>query len=124
MQGFANRSARGPTGVLVAVAAAFMLLFGMGVTSTQALAQDATPVTQVNRDQVVKLLNARYGEEPVARGLTDSGWMMEVFATDDGDTWTMVLTSPKGVSQVASSGIAWQDVKPPLGRLSNYAVSN
>lgn len=124
MQAFANKSARGPTSALIAVAAALTLLFGVSITSTQALAQDATPVTQVDRDQVVKLLNARYGEEPVARGLTSTGWMMEVFATDDGATWTMVMTSPKGISQVASSGVAWQDVKPPLGRLSNYELSN
>ena len=124
MQAFANRFARGPTGSLATVFAALALVLGISIASPQALAQDATPVTQADRDQVVKLLNARYGEAPVARGLTETGWMMEVFATENGDTWTMVLTSPKGVSQVASSGVAWQDVRPPLGRLSNYAVSD
>ncbi len=91
---------------------------------TPAAAQEPAVSQLAARDQVVKVLGARYGETPVARGLTETGSLVEVFAADDGDTWTIVMTNPQGVSRVASSGVAWTDVRPPIGKLSSYAQTN
>lgn len=91
---------------------------------TPAAAQEPAASQFAARDQVVKVLGARYGEAPVARGLTQTGSLVEVFAAADGDTWTIVMTNPQGVSRVASSGVAWTDVRPPIGKLSSYAQTN
>lgn len=124
MRNLAHDTARTPSPRVVALFAALALTLGASFTATQAAAQQPAVTEHASRDQVVQILGSRYGEAPVARGLTDTGSMMEVFATTDGGTWTMVLTNPQGVSRVASTGIAWQDVRPPIGKLSSYAQSN
>lgn len=122
MRSSANAPARPPTRS-TAIVAALALAFGIGVTTTPASSQQAVS-QQAKREQVVEILGSRYGETPVARGLTDSGAMVEVFAAADGETWTIVMTNPQGVSRIASTGVAWQDVRPPLGRLSSYAITD
>lgn len=124
MKILANGTARTQTNRIVGLFAALVLTLSASFTTTQAVAQQPVVTEQVSREQVVEILGTRYGETPVARGLTETGSMMEVFATADGGTWTIVMTNPQGVSRVASTGVAWQDVRPPIGRLSNYAMSN
>ena len=41
-------------------------------------------------------------------GLESNGRLFEVFATDDGSTWTMVITTPDGASCVVAAGLEWQ----------------
>jgi hypothetical protein len=63
------------------------------------------------RDEVVsKQLERGYGELPIARGLASDGKLLQVFASEDGLSWTVVLTRPDGVSCVAASGRHWQTV--------------
>lgn len=54
-------------------------------------------------------LLARYAESPVSQGLSAKGTLMEVFATKDGSSWTLVETLPTGVSCVRASGELWSD---------------
>ncbi len=43
--------------------------------------------------------------------------MVEIYATDDGATWTMVVTTPEGQSCVVASGEAWAErVQSELGQ--------
>ena len=41
--------------------------------------------------------------------------MIEVFATRDGTTWTMVLTTPNGLSRLIASGESWTLIKEFAG---------
>lgn len=43
---------------------------------------------------MVAKLSQRYGERPVAVGVTDTGQLLEVYATEDGATWTIIVTGP------------------------------
>ena len=64
--------------------------------------------------KLVELLDVRYSEQRVAIGLESNGRLFEVFATDDGSTWTLIITTPDGASCVVGAGIAWQvDVPVP-----------
>jgi hypothetical protein len=63
------------------------------------------------RDEAVsKQLERGYGELPIARGLASDGKLLQVFASEDGLSWTVVLTRPDGVSCIAASGRHWQTV--------------
>lgn len=81
-----------------AVAIALMLVMAPSV-----LAQMACE----SRDKLAELLDGRYSEKPIAAGLEAGGRLMEVFAADDGKTWTVVLTWPGGLSCVIATGIEW-----------------
>ena len=59
-------------------------------------------------DKLAEMLDGQYAERPVAFGLEASGRLFEVFAADDGATWTMVITTPKGASCVVAVGEEWQ----------------
>ncbi len=59
------------------------------------------------RDRVVALLAEEYKEAQVAIGVTNSGGLVEVFAAADGSTWTIVVTSPRGMSCVVTAGEGW-----------------
>ena len=62
------------------------------------------------RDAMLELLHTNYNETAVAIGLASSGGVIEVLASADGRTWTIVLTTPDGTSCVVATGEAWIDV--------------
>jgi hypothetical protein len=61
------------------------------------------------RDQVVKVLNAKYQESQRALGLINEKAMMEVYISSRG-TWTMVVTNDAGISCVLAAGEAWDEL--------------
>jgi hypothetical protein len=61
------------------------------------------------RDQVVKVLNAKYQESQRALGLINEKAMMEVYISPAG-TWTMVVTNEQGMSCVLAAGEAWDEM--------------
>jgi hypothetical protein len=61
------------------------------------------------RDQVVKVLNAKYQENQRALGLINEKAMMEVYISARG-TWTMVVTNEAGISCVLAAGEAWDEM--------------
>ncbi len=69
----------------------------------------ATADHQCNaRDKAVKHLAEKYQENPIAVGVTHFGALVEIFSTVDGSTWSMVITSPLGVSCLLSAGEGWR----------------
>ncbi len=63
------------------------------------------------RDRVLTHLAEKYGEAPVAVGLTSAGGLVEVLTTDDGRTWTIIVTTPQGISCLVAAGEGWRDVE-------------
>jgi len=63
------------------------------------------------RTALLKHLDGKFEEEPVAAGLAANGSMLEVFSSPDGLTWTIVLTQPNGATCVMASGESWVGVK-------------
>jgi hypothetical protein len=61
------------------------------------------------RDQVVKVLSAKYHESQRALGLINEKAMMEVYISSRG-TWTMVVTNEAGISCVLAAGEAWDEL--------------
>jgi hypothetical protein len=62
-----------------------------------------------------KALQGKYGESPVAFGLHANGGLLQIFASHTGDTWTVVMTSPKGISCIVAGGKSWYVLPLALG---------
>ncbi len=65
------------------------------------------------RTDIVKQLDAEYGEKTAALGLGNGGVIVEVFTNRDGSTWTIIVTRPNGQSCVVAAGESWTDVEKP-----------
>ncbi|GLQ07712.1 hypothetical protein [Sneathiella chinensis] len=89
-------------GLSVLVLAAAMVSFQV----TDAFAQNAC----FERGALVKHLGLKFSEVPVAAGLAANGSVLEVFTSEDGVTWTIVLTQPNGATCVMASGQAWMGI--------------
>ena len=108
---------RGPTRlaqVLRGFAAAIVMASFFVVDPT--VAQTVMP-----HDQLETLLDRRFGERPIARGLAQNGRLIEVFASADRATWTIVITTPQGLSRIGSAGSHWSDLTPGVGQYSSLA---
>jgi hypothetical protein len=93
--------------VLGATGLALALLLG----AHAALAQGAPPTACASHETMSAQLAQRFAEVPVALGLTGGGRMVvQLFASADGATWTVVLTSPDGKSCIAAAGRDWQSL--------------
>lgn len=85
------------------------LLLGtvFAIFSTTAFAQ-----SQCNdRDSVIALLAKKYKEAPVALGVTNTGGLVEVLSTGNGDTWTIIVTTPQGLSCLVAAGEGWHAIE-------------
>lgn len=61
------------------------------------------------RADLVQHLASNFHEQPAAAGLADNGSLLEVFASKDGETWTVVLSLPNGTACLVATGQQWQE---------------
>ena len=71
-------------------------------------------VFSMDREAVAKELIEKHREETVGMGLADNGGVLELFTSEGGATWTVLLTMPNGSSFVVGTGKAWaaKDIAP------------
>lgn len=89
---------------LPAIMPAFVLAAGAALVPHQAAA-----ATCMSHKALVSYLTERFEESPRAIGLVASRNVMEVFASDKG-TWTIVMTSTRGVACIVAAGDTWEDI--------------
>ena len=69
-----------------------------------------------DREEVVKGLESKYQETPVAIGTTPTGGLVELLTTKDGLTWTIIVSVPmpggKVVTCLVASGEGWRSLAP------------
>ena len=58
----------------------------------------------------MQLLSKGYSERPVAFGVQGDGSLMQIFASKEGNTWSVVLTNPSGVSCIVADGVRWESL--------------
>ncbi len=61
---------------------------------------------------VLALLAKKYQEQRIALGVTIGGGLIEVVASEDGGTWTILVTTPDGETCVLAAGEDWHVRKP------------
>ena len=78
---------------------------GLALVSTSA----ATAQPQCDqRDSVLEVLAQKYKESPVALGVTHNGGLVEVLSTGNGTTWSIIVTTPQGMSCLVAAGEGWR----------------
>lgn len=95
---------------------------GVGVLALATLAATLTPRTAEAqqtrncgpRDLVVTRLAEGYGETRKSMGLGANNTVIEVFASDESGTWTIVVTTPNGVTCLVASGQAFETLAEAL----------
>ena len=91
---------------------AFPLLEARG----QAHWRDTTISECGDRTDIVQYVRQVLGEEPVARGRTFEGEVVELFASPSG-SWSAVITPLLGPSCFATHGDNWETLPRPVARL-------
>ena len=82
---------------------------GFALIASTAMAQ-AQP--QCNkRDNVLALLAKKYKETPIAAGVTNTGGLVEVLTDIKSGTWTIIVTTPQGVSCLVAAGEGWRNME-------------
>ncbi len=61
------------------------------------------------RDSVVAKLGEKYGEVRRGGGLTGSTAIFEIWASEATRTWTILKTTPNGMTCIMAVGDDWQD---------------
>lgn len=69
----------------------------------------AAPMACSARTDVITKLGSKYHERLSSMALTSDGQLLEVLKSDDGTTWSILITTPKGVSCLVAAGEDWQD---------------
>jgi hypothetical protein len=93
----------------------------MAVISVALLASTAHPAQAQQMQgcedhaQISKRLDIKFREELAATAFNQYGWLIELYASSDGKSWTLVGTRPNGPACVFGVGRDWQMVAPITG---------
>ncbi len=87
---------------VITVVAAFAFVSTSAAAQTQQCDQ---------RQKVIGHLAKKYQETPIAAGVTGAGGLVEVLSTGDGDTWTIIVSNPNGVSCLVAAGEGWRAIR-------------
>ena len=66
------------------------------------------------RDSVMERLQTKFGETLAAGGLQSRQQVLEVWASQDTGTWTVLMTHANGLTCVVASGTNWHQNDPKL----------
>ena len=58
--------------------------------------------------EIAKQLGMKYKEAPISIGLQSNGNLLQVFASKDSGSWTILSTTPKGMSCILAAGKSWE----------------
>lgn len=77
-------------------------------TWSGANAQSAESPPCGNRDEMISHLSGKYSEETVAMGLAANGAVVEVLSSESGTSFTIVYTTPQGLTCLMAAGDNWE----------------
>ena len=88
-------------------------LLAAGATIALATPAQAEPKC-FDHGKILSQFASVYREAPVAGGLTADGRLIEVLSSDNGHTWTLIVSKPDGESCVIMAGEGWRKMNPTL----------
>jgi hypothetical protein len=89
------------------------VVFACGAFASPLGAQTAPSNPRVpchNAIEIARQLSSKYDEAPVAFGLQSNGNLLQVYSSSEKDTWTVVSTTPTGVSCIVAAGKRWESL--------------
>ena len=84
-----------------------VIAMALSAIAPNALAQ---PLSCTDRTEFVHHLAKTYGEKRVGIGLADNGNLVEILSSISGQSWTLIMTTPDGVSCRIAAGNDWEQV--------------
>lgn len=75
---------------------------------------EAIPYCSDDHTALLEAFARKYDEHPVAMALVVNGNVLEVLRSESG-SWTMLVTTPGGLTCGVMSGETWQFIKPLYG---------
>src|SRR3546814_6390906 len=84
-----------------------ILALGAGLALVSTSAAMAQPQCD-QRESVLQVLQQKYKEQPIALGVTHNGGLVEVLTTGNGNTWSIIVTTPQGMSCLVAAGEGWK----------------
>jgi hypothetical protein len=90
-----------------------MLASLLGVTPASAQAPPVAPACHSHAD-LAKMLGEKFAEQPSALGVQANGHLVEVFVSNEGTSWTIVVTRPDGWSCIVAVGEHWESLPNPV----------
>jgi hypothetical protein len=84
-------------------AAAFSTALLLGASAIGSPAAAAQPACGPHTE-VIKALGDKFRETQSATALTNAGTLLEVLTSNDGSTWTIIVSRPDGLSCVVAAG--------------------
>lgn len=90
----------------------FALSLGFaGILVAHNTAHSQTLNNCAQRGAVVERLKDRYGETVQSMGLAQNNGLVELFASTDSGTWTIVITLPNGMTCLVAAGSAYEPIE-------------
>ena len=86
------------------------IAIGLAATVLATPAAFAQSASCAQRDMIVERLASKYGESRQSAGLNQNNGMVEIFASEETGTWTILVTMPNGISCLMAAGKAWEGV--------------
>lgn len=90
----------------------FVVIFGFMILLTACLAEAQGLMRCADREVIVERLINRYGESLTATGMNRQQ-VMEIWTSEETGSFTVLLTSPDGMSCIAATGRNWFAIQPP-----------
>ena len=101
---------------LIAVMSAILAVMVLA-SADRASAQSVTAMPYgLSRADLADRLQRKYEEQPVAGGITSNGQLLEIFASSDARSWTIIATRPDGKSTVVADGEDWSFLNKLIGQ--------
>ena len=89
----------------------------VGLALAQPLAAETEPGPQRpachSYIEIARQLDSRYGEKPVSIGLQGNGHLLQVFASKDTGSWTILSMAPNGLACIVAAGRSWETLPLP-----------
>lgn len=101
----------GPKAVLVRIFGAIAIALAL-MLSAGSMARAQAPAACAAHAEIERQLERKFAERRIALALTEKGSLVEVYASPDGATWTVVVTLVDGRSCVLLAGQDWYDARP------------
>lgn len=82
----------------------------LGMTTPARSQTIQIPIPCALEDLQEQHLRGKYKEAPVGYGVTSAGSMVELWRSEENDTWTVTLRLPNGYLCVMVSGSGWREL--------------
>ena len=89
----------------------FLPLFALPMAAN-ATSDTALSAACAKRADMLAQLSVKYSEEPVAIGLATNGTIVEILASGNGGSFTILYTMPNGVTCMMAAGQNWEMIDP------------